>query len=142
MSRHTLRLSTVAQKLSYIFQSIRKISNLPTGEGCRSVTGGFSRASLDPFTYTTGRWLHYDEEQRKARFLQFDFSMLCQQAINACHGASRVLRYEKREGGFNRVFILHMDNGRRVVAKLPFGLAGPRCLMTESEVATMAYGEP
>jgi len=33
-----------------------------------------------------------------------------------------------------------MDNGHRVVARIPFRLAGPRRLVTNSEVATMAYG--
>ncbi|KAF2442983.1 serine/threonine protein kinase [Karstenula rhodostoma CBS 690.94] len=32
-----------------------------------------------------------------------------------------------------------MDNDARVVARVPFGVAGPRRLMTNSEVATMAY---
>jgi hypothetical protein len=28
-----------------------------------------------------------------------------------CPGATSVVKYEKREGGFNRVFLLTMDNG-------------------------------
>jgi hypothetical protein len=50
----------------------------------------------------------------------------------------------KTEGGFNRVFTLSMDNGARVVVKLPFravAVAGPPKLMTSSEVATMADGK-
>ncbi|KAL8717762.1 MAG: hypothetical protein Q9225_005023 [Loekoesia sp. 1 TL-2023] len=34
-----------------------------------------------------------------------------------------------------------MDNGRRVVAKLPFSLAGPPRLTTDSEVATIRHRE-
>lgn len=99
-----------------------------------------TETSPDPFVYTSGRWLHHDEMQRKARFLKFDFPLLCQKAVDVCPGAQSVLRYEKKEGGFNRVFILHMDNGTRVVARLPFRVAGPASLTTHSEVATIAYG--
>lgn len=45
----------------------------------------------------------------------------------------------KKEGGFNRVFIYSMDKGARVAARIPFHVAGPKGLMTHSEVATMAY---
>jgi hypothetical protein len=47
--------------------------------------------------------------------------------------------YEKKEGGFNRVFIFQTDDGKKIVAKVPFSLAGPRRLMTSSEVATTQY---
>jgi len=50
-----------------------------------------------------------------------------------------VVRYEKKEGGFNRVFVLFLDNGARVIARIPYHIAGPRRLATNSEVATMAY---
>jgi hypothetical protein len=98
-------------------------------------------ASFDPFTYTAGRWLHRDKAQLQARFLEFDFHLLCKKAVDACPGAKSVLECMKKEGGFNRVFILSMDNGARIVAKLPFRVAGPPNLMTNSEVATMAYGK-
>lgn len=96
--------------------------------------------TLDPFAYTSGHWLHQDKAQRQARFIKFDFPLLCQKAVEACPGATKVLRWEKKEGGFNRAFILSMDNGTRVVARLPFRVAGLRGLTTHSEVATMAYG--
>jgi hypothetical protein len=47
---------------------------------------------------------------------------------------------EKKEGGFNRVFIIELDNGENVVAKVPMRCAGPAALTTMSEVATMRYG--
>jgi hypothetical protein len=37
------------------------------------------------------------------------------------------------------VFILHLDNGVRVVARVPYRIAGPRRLTMNSEVATMSY---
>lgn len=95
--------------------------------------------ALDPYHYTSGRWLHREEEHQRARYIKFDLNALCRKAIEACPGASRVVNYEKKEGGFNRVFILHLDNGAKVVARVPFRLAGPPALVTHSEVATIAY---
>ncbi|KAL3441573.1 hypothetical protein BJX65DRAFT_299639 [Aspergillus insuetus] len=91
------------------------------------------------YSYTDGRWLHRDELQRNSRHIQFDFLALCERAIRVCPWATQVVRHEKYEGAFNRVFILMMDNGSRVVARLPTGISGPPKLTTSSEAATMAY---
>lgn len=91
--------------------------------------------------YTSGRWLRNDILQREARHIKFDFSALCKKAIQACPGATRITQLEKKEGSFNRAFLLHMDNDARIVARIPFGVAGPSRLTTNSEVATMAYSE-
>lgn len=69
----------------------------------------------------------------------FDFLALCEQAVHTCPGATSVVKYEKREGGFNRVFLLTMDNGSCVVARVPTSISGPPRLTTNSEVATMTY---
>jgi hypothetical protein len=90
--------------------------------------------------YTTGRWLNNNKLQCEARYIRFDFSALCAKVVNACAGATKVIWYEKKEGGFNRVFVLSLDNGARVVARVPYRIAGPPRLTTNSEVATMAYG--
>ena len=93
----------------------------------------------DPCSYTDGHWLHRDELQRQARYVHFDFSRLCDVAIRVSEGASCVTSYEKKEGGYNRVFILTMDTGNRVVARIPTRVAGPARLTTNSEVATIEY---
>ncbi|KMU91683.1 hypothetical protein CIHG_09490 [Coccidioides immitis H538.4] len=93
----------------------------------------------DPCSYTAGRFLHQDELQRNARHVQFSFSTLCEVAIGLCQGASRVTSYEKKEGGYNRVFVLACDNGERLVARIPTRVAGAPRLTTNSEVATIAY---
>lgn len=69
----------------------------------------------------------------------FNFSALCERAAHVCPGASKVVKIEKREGGFNTVFLLTMDNGPCVVARVPTSIAGPPRLTTNSEVATMTY---
>lgn len=93
----------------------------------------------DPYSYTDGHWLHQDELQRNARYVSFDFSRLCDVAVGLSEGASHVVSYEKKAGGYNRVFILTMDTGKRIVAKIPTRVAGPPRLTTNSEVATITY---
>lgn len=95
--------------------------------------------ALDPYTYTSGRWLSHDKLERDSRFIKFDFAALCKKAVELCPGACRVIQYEKKEGGFNRSFVITMDDGMRVVARVPTSIAGPRRLTTNSEVATMIY---
>lgn len=95
----------------------------------------------DPYTYTSGRWLRGDETQRSARHITFDLEALCRRVIELCPKAASVSRWEKKEGGFNRVFILTTDNGQRLVARLPFTLAGPPRMTTQFEVATIRYSK-
>ena len=98
--------------------------------------------ALDPYIYTTGRWLKQDVLERESRYIRFDFAALCQKVVKVCRGADRVIRYEKKEGGFNRSFIFIMDSGEQIVARLPTCIAGPPRLTTNSEVATMTYSKP
>ena len=61
-------------------------------------------------------------------------------ATKHSEGAREVVSCEKREGGFNRVFIIEFDDGAEVVAKVPMRFAGPESLMTMSELTTVKYG--
>ena len=47
----------------------------------------------------------------------------------------------KLRKGFNRIFIFTLDESKRIVARLPFTIAGPSKLTTSSEVATIKYCE-
>lgn len=96
---------------------------------------------LYPLDYTNGRWLKNDQIQRESRYINFDFAALCRKAVELCQQARYVTSCEKKEGGFNRVFLFRMDSGERIVARLPTPIAGPRRLTTNSEVATLAYSE-
>jgi hypothetical protein len=98
-----------------------------------------SATDIDPYAYTSGRWLQNDTLNRDARYISFNFDALCQKAVGSCPGASSIASLDKIEGGFSRVFIFTMDNGQRVVAKIPFPIAGPPKLTTASEVATIQY---
>ncbi len=102
---------------------------------------GLTYQAVNPQSYTSGHWLHRDTLQRQARHIDFDLSALLDQAVKACPGAQKVINYEKQEGGFNKVFIIHMDNHVKVVARLPTRVAGPPRLTINSEVATLSYRE-
>ncbi|KAH7091577.1 kinase-like domain-containing protein [Paraphoma chrysanthemicola] len=107
------------------FSSIEKMNS--TGE------------NPDPLNYTSGRWLRRDVLQRESRTISFDFDALRRKVIELCPGANSITSYSKKEGGFNRVFIFHTDNEKRLVARLPFPVAGPQRLVTSSEVATIQF---
>lgn len=94
---------------------------------------------FDPRVYTSGRWLRDDKRQRQIRQIDLNFDKLCQKIVDLSNGAKSIKDCEKKEGGFNRVFVFTMDDNSRVVARLPFPLAGPAKLATASEVATIQY---
>ena len=96
---------------------------------------------LDLYKYTSGRWLLRDNLERDSRNLNFDFDALRRRIIALCPGATSIIKYEKKEGGYNRAFIFTCDNARRIVARLPFSVAGPARLTTNSEVATITYSK-
>lgn len=96
---------------------------------------------LDPHIYTGGRWLRRDKLECDSRYISFDFDALCRRIVELCPGALSLATYNKKEGGFNRVFIFTTDNVKRVAARLPFAPAGPPRLTTNSEVATIKYRE-
>jgi hypothetical protein len=137
--------ATTQSRYLPIHPNIRWISSgTSRAQGLSSVRQFGCEAStdrLDPYVYTSGRWLHRDQLQREARLLKFDFSALCEKVISLCPGAHKIRSYDKKEGGFNRVFIFQMDNGARIVARIPFRIAGPEVLTTHSEVATMDYSK-
>jgi hypothetical protein len=97
--------------------------------------------AFDPYTYTQGRWLDRDSQQREAREIRFDFDALLDIAVKSSNGAREVVSCRKKEGSFNRAFVILLDNGAKVVARVPNRLAGPPRLTVSSEVATIQYGE-
>jgi hypothetical protein len=98
------------------------------------------RMDLNPYEYTSGRWLHRSKDQNEARHIKFDYDALCRKIVEQCPGSQRIVECEKIEGGFNRVFLFTMDDKQTLIARLPFSHAGPPRLITQSEVATTAYG--
>ncbi|KDQ15825.1 hypothetical protein BOTBODRAFT_107823 [Botryobasidium botryosum FD-172 SS1] len=91
------------------------------------------------FKYTSGRWIHDEARQLAARYLRFDVDAL-KEVGAAAGGADRVISMSKlAEGAYNKVFLLVLNNGKEIIARLPTPHAGPGHSITASEVATMDY---
>ncbi|GKZ32037.1 hypothetical protein AbraIFM66950_001126 [Aspergillus brasiliensis] len=97
------------------------------------------RTGFDPHNYTSGRWLRDAKKERASRYIECDFDALCRRILDLSPKASSIIDCQKVEGGFNRVFVFELNDDTRLVAKLPFTLAGPPRLTTSSEVATIKY---
>ncbi|KAH7402342.1 kinase-like domain-containing protein [Phaeosphaeria sp. MPI-PUGE-AT-0046c] len=103
-------------------------------------TPSHPQIDMNPFfCYTSGRWLWNEREQLEARYRCFDVSGLQQAACQAV-GANKCMSFEKiGEGNYNKAYRLEMEDGQKIIAKVPHPNAGPRVLTTASEVATMEF---
>ncbi|KAH8727686.1 phosphotransferase enzyme family protein [Phaeosphaeriaceae sp. PMI808] len=91
----------------------------------------------DLYRYTCQRWLKNEQRELEKRYLKFNLPQLLKEAVSVCKGAQSCTQVLKCiEGLHNKAFILTMDNGARVFAKLPNPNAGPAYYTTASEVAT------
>jgi hypothetical protein len=81
----------------------------------------------------------YDEEKRlNDRYVPFDISNL--QKIAGDSVSRRCVSIKKfAEGFFNREFLLTMDDGFEVIAKIPYRSTVPARYLIASEVATMDF---
>lgn len=117
------------------------------GPGHITVPHTFSKAfskkciiQSDPHHYTSGRWLRDDATQRQKRYIDFDFQLLCDRVVSLSPGATAVRSWQKKEGGFNRISIMNLDSGSKLVAEIPYPGGGlPQRRATASEAATVAY---
>lgn len=91
------------------------------------------------YRYTSGRWLWNEKEQFSRRYVRFNVLELTRTAAQATGSKSCVQLQKLPEGNFNKVFLITMDDGKQVIAKLPNPNAGRAHLTTASEVATMNY---
>ncbi|RFU30085.1 hypothetical protein B7463_g6233, partial [Scytalidium lignicola] len=90
------------------------------------------------YRYTRNRWIYNESEQLSKRYLKFDLQQLLKAAVTAVSNeGTRVLKC--REGLNNKAYLLTMNNGSEVFAKLPNPIAGPTYYTTASEVATRAF---
>ncbi|KAH8726478.1 kinase-like domain-containing protein [Phaeosphaeriaceae sp. PMI808] len=91
------------------------------------------------YQYTSGRWLWNGKYQFARRYVEFDLPGLLQVSAQAI-GARSCVKVEKLpEGYFSKVFLITMDDGRELIAKLPNPNAGRPHFTTASEAATMDY---
>lgn len=97
----------------------------------------------DFFRFTAGRFLWNEREKLARRYVKFDVDQLARIAANASGDGSqprKCVNVEKLKDGMNsKIFLLTMDNGAEVVAKIPYPSAGRPYYTTASEVATMSF---
>lgn len=68
------------------------------------------------FRYTSGRWLYNESQQMAQRYTRFDVAALHRVISSVC-GAS-VVNMEKKEGVFNKSFIVSLSNGSQIAARI------------------------
>lgn len=114
------------------------VDDLTADASCSSQ--GFSTGE-HLFSYTSGRFLYNKNLRRQERYIRFNveaFKELAAQGIGTEHG--KVTKMEKyAEGGFNRVFLLTMEDSFQAIAKIPYKIALPRHHATASEAATLDF---
>jgi hypothetical protein len=98
-----------------------------------------SPANEHLFSYTSGRFLFNENLRRQERYVEFNveaFKALATQGIKPGHGkVTNITKFA--EGGFNRVFLLTMEDGFQAIAKIPYKIALPKSHATASEAATL-----
>lgn len=93
----------------------------------------------DFFRYTAGRFLFDEANQMACRYIEFDMNELVHIAASSIASKSCVAVRKLPEGQYSKAFLLTMDDGKRVVAKVPNPNAGQPHYTTASEVATMDF---
>ncbi|TVY78321.1 Altered inheritance of mitochondria protein [Lachnellula suecica] len=91
------------------------------------------------YRFTSGRWLWGERQQLAARYVKFDMPKLLRLAASVVGSNSCVQVVKISEGQYNKVFLLTINDGREVIAKLPNPNAGRPHFTTASEVATMNF---
>lgn len=103
------------------------------------VASNSSTSDRELFSYTSGRYLYNEKLRLAERYVEFDIEALKKVAAQSV-SRERVAHTRKlAEGGFNRVLLLKMNDGLEVIVKLPYSIAVPKHLTTESEVATLDF---
>ncbi|KDQ08500.1 hypothetical protein BOTBODRAFT_148707 [Botryobasidium botryosum FD-172 SS1] len=85
------------------------------------------------------RWLNNERAHPSIRRLDFNIEAPGDRAAKATGAAECTNMVFEAEGGFNRASRVIMDNGRQVIARIPFPNAGPQRITTQSQVATMDF---
>ncbi|PLB47775.1 hypothetical protein P170DRAFT_447674 [Aspergillus steynii IBT 23096] len=99
------------------------------------------RTTNDLFRYTSGRWLINDKHEQQQRFMNFNIDNLCSQAASLFSPETKCVHIAKFEGNFNKAFLLTMNDGNKVVAKIPCPNAGMLFLTTASDPENLVGAE-
>jgi hypothetical protein len=91
------------------------------------------------FHFTRGRFIVDEMENIRQRELRFDLNRLASVAAESV-GATQCISIKKYpDGMFNKAYLMSMENGQEVVARVPNPNAGIPHFTTASEVATMNF---
>lgn len=94
----------------------------------------------DLFSYNAQRWIWNEHNQLKRRYVKFDLKSLIRATEEAVgEGASCIEVSKLPEGNFNKTFLMTMQTGLQVIARIPNPNAGRPHYTTASEVSTMDY---
>lgn len=103
------------------------------------VTPNLRTSDRELFSYTSGRYLYNEQLRLAERHVEFNIEALRRVTAQSV-GRDTVVHMRKlAEGGFNRVLLLTMNDGFEVIVKIPYSIAVPKQLTTESEVATLDF---
>jgi hypothetical protein len=98
--------------------------------------------NADFFRFTRGRFVVDEEHQMAKRYVHFDMNELARVAAKAVN-ANHCISIEKcPDGLYNKAFLMTMDDGFEVLAKVSNPNAGIPHYTTASEVATMDFVSP
>ncbi|KAI0327983.1 protein kinase subdomain-containing protein PKL/CAK/Fmp29 [Cubamyces sp. BRFM 1775] len=93
------------------------------------------------FNYTSGRWLVNEDVRLAERMRTFNVNELrrlaAQSAGRTSQDVDTIVKLD--EGGFNRIFLITMQDGFRMVARIPYPVMVPKFYAVASEVATMRF---
>lgn len=98
-------------------------------------------ANYDLYSYTSGRFLFDESLRLHERYVEFDHIALLRETekfVGRDHGRATHIA-KLAEGGFNHVFLIKMDDGLEVVAKIPYRFTGPKYYATASDAATLCF---
>ncbi|KAL6706296.1 hypothetical protein ACN47E_005586 [Coniothyrium glycines] len=93
----------------------------------------------DLFNYTRGRFVCNEQYEMSQRHVRFNVNELARCAAEAVGAETCISISKYPEGMYNKSMLLTMDDGTRVVAKVPNPNAGLPHFTTASEVATMEF---
>lgn len=107
----------------------------PLGDGCEFLHASWHNLLLTDFSLNSCN----EDARFQEHYVKFNITELQHKAAETVNRPYCSQIIKMADGGFNKVFLLTMDDGSEVVARIPTPIAGPRGLTTASEVATMRF---
>ncbi|KAL5333381.1 kinase-like domain-containing protein [Aspergillus crustosus] len=113
----------------------------PTGTVLPKGRNLTTSSQQDLFKYTSGRWIYNEDIRFGERYLEFDIEALRNAVASSISRppADIVSFLKLSEGGFNRLFQVTFNDGRHVIARIPYPATVPDHYTVASEVATLDY---